>query len=412
MTTLTTLTNSNRLDTINSVSVGLNPAGALDSFEQRTFEYNAAGRLSEVRENGTVVATYRYNQAGLRTHKTVGSVTTLYHYDLAGRLISETEPDGTVIREYIYALGVPVAQIDGGTPERIRYVHTDHLGSPWLATDDQAGIIWRWQGRAFGDHVPDVYPDGDGSLTEINLRFPGQYADAETGFYYNWFRYYDPATGRYLSSDPIGLAGGLNTYGYAAQNPITFTDPTGEAIPFIPILIKLGVGFAEGFAIDVAAQLLNNGLDFSCVDFGRAASVAAVDTLLGFGILKTVDRVRDAARVTKRTPNEAGVVREFVTEADQTFYRVFSGDNSVGGFVTAVKPRSSAYAQEALALPRGNRADMVQEVLVPAGTKVRRSRAAPIRANETFPNRRGGAEQFELLDRIPTGNFGAGSLLR
>ena len=300
VTTLTTLTESNRLDTINSVSVGLNPAGALDSFEQRTFEYSAAGRLSKVRENGQLVATYRYNQAGLRTHKTVGSVTTLYHYDLAGRLISETEPDGTVIREYIYALGVPVAQIDGGTPERIRYVHTDHLGSPWLATDDQAGIIWRWQGRAFGDHVPDVYPDGDGSLTEINLRFPGQYADAETGFYYNWNRYYDPATGRYLSSDPIGLAGGLNTYGYAAQNPITFTDPTGEAIPFIPILIKLGVGFAEGFAIDVAAQLLNNGLDFSCVDFGRAASVAAVDTLLGFGILKTVDRVRDAARFSKK----------------------------------------------------------------------------------------------------------------
>lgn len=115
---------------------------------------------------------------------------------------------------------------------------------------------------------------------------------------------------------------------------------------------------------------------------------------------------------TKRTANEAGVVREFATKADQTFYRVFSGDNSVGGFVTAVKPKSSAFAREALALPRANHGNLVQEVLVPAGTRVRRSRAASIRANETFPNRRGGAEQFELLDRIPTGNFGSGSSLR
>ena len=300
MTTLTTLTESNRLDTINSVSVGLNPAGALDSFEQRTFEYNAAGRLSKVRENGTVVATYRYNQAGLRTHKTVGSVTTLYHYDLAGRLISETEPDGTVIREYIYALGVPVAQIDGGTPERIRYVHTDHLGTPWLATDDQAGIIWRWQGRAFGDHVPDVYPDGDGSLTEINLRFPGQYADAETGFYYNWNRYYDPATGRYLSSDPIGLAGGLNTYGYAAQNPTTLTDPTGAC--------PLCVIYAAYKAYE-AYQDISDAVSIFTDECSTAGDkVAAVGDLIigmvdqtpGDFVKKGVALLRDAKRVTKR----------------------------------------------------------------------------------------------------------------
>lgn len=117
-------------------------------------------------------------------------------------------------------------------------------------------------------------------------------------------------------------------------------------------------------------------------------------------------------KVANRTPNEAGVVREFVTKEDQTFFRVFSGENSVGGCVTAVKPKSSAYAQEALALPKANRAEMVQEVIVPAGTKVTRSRAAPIQANETFPNRRCGAEQFEIIDRIPTGNFGPGTPLQ
>ncbi len=70
-------------------------------------------------------------------------------------------------------------------------------------------------------------PDGDGGLFGYNLRFPGQYYDGGTGLHYNYFRYYDPSTGRYVTSDPIGLEGGLNTYGYAYQNPIRWIDPLG-----------------------------------------------------------------------------------------------------------------------------------------------------------------------------------------
>jgi RHS repeat-associated protein len=97
-------------------------------------------------------------------------------------------------------------------------IHVDHLGTPQVLTDDSGAI------RPFGDAIT------SGSLT-FNLRFPGQYHDAETGLHYNWHRYYDPQTGRYLTSDPIGLVGGLNPYLYAEANPLYFTDPEGLMAP-------------------------------------------------------------------------------------------------------------------------------------------------------------------------------------
>ncbi len=93
--------------------------------------------------------------------------------------------------------------------------------------DENGVVVWQWRSSAFGEQAPDADPDGDGVLTTVNLRFPGQYFDGEMGFYYNYFRYYDPATGRYITSDPIGLAGGLNTYIYAITNPLYWSDPFG-----------------------------------------------------------------------------------------------------------------------------------------------------------------------------------------
>jgi RHS repeat-associated protein len=108
--------------------------------------------------------------------------------------------------------------------------YADHLGMPRAITrpsDNQ--VVWKWDAiDPFGNNPPNENPSGLGTLT-YNLRHPGQYADVETGTFQNYFRDYDPATGRYVQSDPIGLGGGINTYSYVGSEPLSEIDPRGLA---------------------------------------------------------------------------------------------------------------------------------------------------------------------------------------
>ncbi len=222
------LPNSNQLDTLGGGSIGHDLAGnrTSDQNGNRTFEYNNAGRLFRVYEGTTLIATYTYNYQGQRTRKVTQNSTTVYHYDQNGSLISETDESGAPIRDIVYRNTVPVAQIDTNlTTETITYLHSDHLGTPRRGTDENGIVVWHWDSDAFGTAAANDDPDGDGVNTVVNLRFPGQYYDQETGLHYNYFRYYYPATGRYITSDPIGLDGGLNTYSYALNNPTLNFDP-------------------------------------------------------------------------------------------------------------------------------------------------------------------------------------------
>jgi len=88
-------------------------------------------------------------------------------------------------------------------------------------------VVWRWGGEPFGASRPDEDPDHNHRRFRFNLRFPGQYFDRETGLNNNYFRDYDPRTGRYVESDPSGLRGGLNTYGYVASDPLFDIDIRG-----------------------------------------------------------------------------------------------------------------------------------------------------------------------------------------
>jgi RHS repeat-associated protein len=92
-----------------------------------------------------------------------------------------------------------------------------------VITDSGNNIVWQWENSdPFGNNVPVA----NGGF-EFNLRFPGQYYDRETNLHYNYYRDYDPAIGRYIQSDPIGLGGGINTYAYVLGNPLRFADPLG-----------------------------------------------------------------------------------------------------------------------------------------------------------------------------------------
>jgi len=197
-----------------------------------TYTYDVRNRLSgynkTINGTSTTTATYAYDPFGRRINKTVDGVETRYIYDINGTLLAETTADGTVTRKYIWAGLTPVAQIDiQGTTETVTYLHTDQLATARLGTDQTGTVVWHWDRDAFGTGAANDDPDGNGQATVVNLRFPGQYYDAETGMHYNYFRYYDPKTGRYITSDPIGLLGGINLYAYVNNNPVSYIDPWG-----------------------------------------------------------------------------------------------------------------------------------------------------------------------------------------
>ncbi|WP_284208689.1 RHS repeat-associated core domain-containing protein, partial [Chitiniphilus shinanonensis] len=174
---------------------------------------------------------YRYNALGQRVKKTDNaSNTTLFVYDEQGQLLGEYDGSGQPRLDTIWLENLPVAVVQAATPApKVYYAWADHLGTPrQLSNPADTKVVWEWAiAEPFGQSSANADPDNDGQQLVYNLRFPGQYFDAETGRYYNYFRDYDPRIGRYIQSDPIGLVGGVNTYSYSNGNSITYSDPLG-----------------------------------------------------------------------------------------------------------------------------------------------------------------------------------------
>jgi RHS repeat-associated protein len=227
--------NSHKLTSDGVQSRTVDAAGHGTAIGTRTFVYDDSGRMVEMRDSGTLTRSYRHNARGERVaklHPTTSASDIFYVYDEAGHLLGEYRGDGTAIREIVWMDDVPVAVFTSHAGTTYQYIFSDHLNTPrTVVLPTTNAIVWRWDltSSAFGEHAVDGNPDGDANSYTLNLRYPGQLYDAESGLHYNYFRDYDPATGRYLQSDPIGLRGGQSTYGYTAGQPLKYSDPLGLA---------------------------------------------------------------------------------------------------------------------------------------------------------------------------------------
>jgi RHS repeat-associated protein len=180
-------------------------------------------------DTGAPTIWYGYNGLGQRWGRWDSGTAqhTFYMYDESGHLIGEYDEQGGLIQETVWLGDIPVATVRPGSPVAIYYVQTDHLNTPRQVTrpGDNAQM-WTWFSDPFGTELPNENPQGAGNFL-YDLRFPGQIFDGVAGLHYNYMRDYDPATGRYVESDPIGLQGGINPYAYADGNAISEFDPLG-----------------------------------------------------------------------------------------------------------------------------------------------------------------------------------------
>jgi RHS repeat-associated protein len=188
--------------------------------------------------NGTTVAmNYVHNGKGELVRKYLNTTNTYSLYDEAGQWLGDYNNSGVPTQQVIWLGDLPVGVLVGATTaQKLHYIEADALGTPRAVVDPTRGTqgtaIWTWNlnGEPFGTTAPSQNPDGDATSFVFNMRFPGQRFDSASGLNYNYFRDYQPAIGRYVQSDPIGLAGGVSTYGYVGGNSLTAADPMGLAV--------------------------------------------------------------------------------------------------------------------------------------------------------------------------------------
>ena len=365
--------------------------GSVDGDLLVSFGYDANGNLTTKTEpgetyTGLAAQSYGYDDQGRRVSKTVGASTTNYLYN-GQNILAEYASWGSPSAQYTYGPGTDDPILRAGAT-KTQYFHKDGMGSVVAVSDSNGEGAAQWL-DPWG-----IQWDSIGSIPTYG--YTGREPD-ETGLIYYRARYYDPTFGRFTQRDPVGLTGGINQYAYVGGNPTNRTDPSGTIFePISPNTATAQTGYAG------QAQ---GGLTAGEQSLASAQGNSSLPDLEQVVEGESVAQPGRGTTAPSLVPSAGGVVRQFEQVSDQIYYRIFSGDATVGGWLTALRPRSSAWAQEALALPPGNEATMIQEVLVPSGTLLERSRAIPV---PDWGRMRGGAEQFHLLDEIPPENFGQG----
>jgi len=241
------------------------------------YQYNAFNRMTTA--GGT---SYYVNPEGQRLLKTGGAGTTYFAPDRSGSLLAEYLNGAWV--DYVWLGGRLIGREVNGQLEAIG---DDQLGRPQVVTNASQAAVWSAQNWPFTRSVT------VSSSAPLNLGFPGQYYDAESGLWNNGFRDYDPTLGRYVESDPIGLKGGVNTYAYVVGNPSNNIDPLGmesgkyalyfggvtNSIDPPPANVNYpatgaGIGIIAGFA--GGAIIVANIIGFPEVEVGEGVVGAAI----------------------------------------------------------------------------------------------------------------------------------------
>lgn len=187
--------------------------------EITTLTYDTQNRLVQVTKPGMTVS-YKHDPFGRRIEKNVNGIITKYLYD-GEDIVIEYDGNGNMIAKYTHGHGIdePLSMEKNG---QSYYYHQDGLGSITALTDGVGDLAHRYEYNAYGKIT---------SVLDPNLKQPfiytGREYDEETGLYYYRARYYDADIGRFISEDPIGLAGGINVYAYVGNNPVNWIDPLG-----------------------------------------------------------------------------------------------------------------------------------------------------------------------------------------
>lgn len=202
---------SNQLASFGAQSYGYDAKGnTITVAGTATYHYDAFNRMDSA---GGMA--YYVNPEGQRLRKSGAAGTSYFAPDRGGTMLAESGGGGWI--DYIWLNGRLIGRVAGGQ----RYaIHDDQVGRPEAVTDGNGAVVWRAQNFAFTQSVTNAG-------IALNLGFPGQYYDAETSAWNNGFRDYKSALGRYVESDPIGLAGGINTYSYVMDSPLQGIDPLG-----------------------------------------------------------------------------------------------------------------------------------------------------------------------------------------